>query len=94
MLDGETPDVQIITNRGNNVVYEAPIYSNSKPDSHIHKRNLVSPRPEYTGPQPEPWTDAVYGRKLKRNGQDVVHGKFVILNQMGSDYLTNGVGIY
>ena len=89
----QAPDVQVITDRGDDIVNEATVYSKSEPTAEKDEGDLVDIISKSAGPQSKFRTQAVDHCKCKRSDKNVLIREFVF-DQMSGDHLANRVGIY
>lgn len=93
MLNSQTPNIQIITNRRDNIINETPIYPDPQPHSHKHKANLIHPAPQRARPQPHQGAQAIQHGHRERDGEDVVQREFLVFDEVCGDDGADGVGV-
>ena len=107
MLDGQTPYIEIVTNRSDNVMLtrisfvsrklrrstynEATVDTKTQAHQHEDKSDLIRPKSQGAWPESQFWSQRVDNCKAQRKSKDVMHGELVILSQMCNDHLANGV---
>ena len=97
MLDGQTPNVKVVTDGDNDINDKAAVHTNCKAQAGEHEGNLVlsitqSTRPAEPDVLLQERTQTVNDTEEQRQDQNVSHGEGR-LGQMSSDHLADRVGV-
>lgn len=93
MLDSQTPNIQIIANRRDDIINKTAIHAHTQPDRHEHKADLIHAAAQRTRPQAHQGSQAVQHGERKRDGEDVVEWEVGVFDEMGGDDGADGVGV-
>ena len=92
MLYRQTPNVQVVTDCGDDIVYEAAVYAESEPDAEKHEGDLINVISKGTRPKSYYRTQAIRDCPSKRSDKDVLVRES-IFDKMSGDHLANREGI-
>jgi len=92
VLDGQAPNVQVVTDCGDNIMHETPVDAKSQTEHQEHKRYLVDVVTEHTVPQTKPTCETVDNRSRQRDEQDILERE-LILYKMSDNHLADAVGV-
>jgi len=99
MLDGQTPDIEVIADGNNDIDDKRAVNTDREAQAQEHKRDVVFPtvraqsaRPADTDVLSQLRTGGVEDGVQKRQDEDVVHRKRG-LGQVRGDHLADGVGV-
>lgn len=109
MLDGQTPYVEIIAYRGDDIVLrpiskvpkdfgqstydEAAVDTDTQSQAHQYKSYLICPVTKSTRPQPHEWSYGINHCKSQRYGEHVVHWENRIFRKVCNYDLADGIGV-
>jgi hypothetical protein len=97
MLDGQTPNIQIIAYRRNHIDNKASVHANCQSKTQKHVTDLIHIMterawPSHTNVLGHYWANAVYDTKDQRQGNDIVEWKSR-QSQMCHDHLSDRIGV-
>lgn len=98
IFDSQTPNIQIIANRPNNVNNKAAVDSDRQSQTHEHERNLIyiiaqRARPPEPDTFLQPWAERVSDAVDERVDEDVAAGE-ARFGEVRDDDSADGVGVY